>query len=140
MPVARQELFRKVYRRYHTWTGRHLPWLVGAQALTREGLEDWYTYFHQCSQCRRCAVYCPVGIDTAEISMAARSIMDAIGLAQRYTSQVIDQAHATGNNLGMPAPALGATLAELEDDLEQEVSMPTGQYTAQRRHWEHWWK
>jgi hypothetical protein len=28
-------------------------------------LDDWYNYFHQCSQCRRCSVFCPYGIDTA---------------------------------------------------------------------------
>ena len=30
MPVARQDLFRDVYRRYFTWTGKWFPWLVGA--------------------------------------------------------------------------------------------------------------
>ena len=69
MPVARQDLFRKVYRRYYTLAGKLVPKLVGAEDLTEEVLDDWYTYFHQCSQCRRCSVYCPYGIDTAEISM-----------------------------------------------------------------------
>ncbi|MBT6273575.1 MAG: (Fe-S)-binding protein, partial [Chromatiales bacterium] len=70
MPVARQDLLRSVYRRYFTPAGKYVPWLVGARDLTEEVLEEWYTYFHQCSQCRRCSVYCPYGIDTAEISMA----------------------------------------------------------------------
>ena len=30
MPVARQDLLRKVYRRNFTWTGKFVPWLVGA--------------------------------------------------------------------------------------------------------------
>ena len=79
MPVARQDLLRKVYRRYFTFAGKYFPWLVGAEDLTEEVLDDWYSYFHQCSQCRRCSVYCPYGIDTAEVSMAAREIMDHIG-------------------------------------------------------------
>ena len=82
MPVARQDLLRKVYRRYFTFAGKYFPKLVGATDLTREVLDDWYSYFHQCSQCRRCSVFCPYGIDTAEISMAAREIMDRIGLGQ----------------------------------------------------------
>ena len=72
MPVARQDLLRKVYRRYFTFAGKYFPWLVGAEDLTEKVLDEWYTYFHQCSQCRRCSVYCPYGIDTAEVSMAAR--------------------------------------------------------------------
>ena len=84
MPAARQNLMRKVYRRYFTLAGKVTPWLVGAEDLTREVLDEWYSYFHQCSQCRRCSAYCPFGIDTAEISMAAREIMDSIGMGQKY--------------------------------------------------------
>ncbi|MCB1544948.1 MAG: (Fe-S)-binding protein, partial [Rhodoblastus sp.] len=49
MPVARQDLLRKVYRRHFTWAGKVVPWLVGAEDLTKEVLDDWYSYFHQCS-------------------------------------------------------------------------------------------
>ena len=124
MPVARQDLFRDVYRRYHTFSGRLVPWLVGAKKLTAEMLEDWYTYFHQCSQCRRCAVYCPVGIDTAEFAMAAREVMDRIGVGQHYTSDVVEKAGRLGNNLGLPGPALADTLAGLEEDLLESTGAP----------------
>lgn len=70
MPVARQDLLRKVYQRYFTFAGKHFPKLVGATDLTEEVVDDWYNYYHQCSQCRRCSVYCPYGIDTAEVSMS----------------------------------------------------------------------
>ena len=65
-------------------------------------LDEWYTYFHQCSQCRRCSVFCPYGIDTAEISMAARDIMDSVGLGQKYSNEIIGKVHKIGNNLGLP--------------------------------------
>ena len=93
MPVARQDLFRKVYRRYYTFAGKYFPWLVGAEDLTKEVLDDWYRYFHQCSECRRCSVYCPYGIDTAEITMAAREIMSSIGLGQKYSNEIIGKVH-----------------------------------------------
>jgi Fe-S oxidoreductase len=124
MPVARQNLLRKVYRRYFTWGGKIVPWLVGAEDLTKEVLDDWYSYFHQCSQCRRCSVYCPYGIDTAEISMAARDIMDTIGLGQKYSNEIIGKVFNVGNNLGLPPKALKATLAGLEDEIEEETGVP----------------
>ena len=124
MPVARQDLFRDVYRRYHTPSGRLVPWLVGAKKLTPEMLEDWYAYFHQCSQCRRCAVYCPVGIDTAEFAMAAREVMDRIGVGQHYTNEVVEKAGRLGNNLGLPGPALADTLAGLEEDILEDTGVP----------------
>ena len=124
MPVARQDLFRKVYRRYYTLSGKYLPWLVGAEDLTREVLDDWYRYFHQCSECRRCSVYCPFGIDTAEITMAAREIMASVGLGQKYTNEIIGKVHKLGNNLGLPQPALTDTLEGLEEDVEEETGVP----------------
>ena len=123
MPVARQDLFRKVYRRYHTLSGRLFPKLVGAEDLTEEVLDDWYSYFHQCSQCRRCSVYCPYGIDTAEISMAAREVMDAVGKGQKYCNEIIGKVHVIGNNLGLPEPALADTLEGLEEDVEEETGV-----------------
>ena len=123
MPVARQELFRSVYRRYFTLAGKLFPKLVGARDLNREMLDDWYRYFHQCSQCRRCAVYCPLGIDTAEVSMAAREILDTVGLGQKYSNDIVVKAKTVGNNLGMPAPALLDTLEGLEEDIEEETGV-----------------
>jgi Fe-S oxidoreductase len=117
MPVARQDLMRKVYRRYFTLAGKFFPKLVGAEDFTKEVLDDWYSYFHQCSQCRRCSVFCPYGIDTAEISMAAREIMDSIGLGQKYCNEIIAKVYRIGNNLGLPGPALADTLEGLEEDV-----------------------
>jgi len=127
MPVARQDLLRQVYRRYFTFAGKFfaklgMPGFVGARELDKEVLDDWYSYYHQCSQCRRCSVYCPYGIDTAEISMAAREIMDSIGVGQKYCNEIIGKVYKIGNNLGLPEPALADTL----EGLEEEVKADTG--------------
>jgi len=124
MPVARQELLRQVYRRHYTTAGKYFPKLVGAKDLTEKVLDDWYTYFHQCSQCRRCSVYCPFGIDTSEVSMAARDIMNTIGMGQKYSNEVIAKVHKIGNNLGLPEPALADTLEGLEEDVLEDINVP----------------
>ncbi|NBC49996.1 MAG: (Fe-S)-binding protein [Gammaproteobacteria bacterium] len=135
MPVGRQDLMRKVYRRHFTLAGRLFPKLVGAEDLTEEVLGDWYSYYHQCSQCRRCSVFCPYGIDTAEISMAAREIMDHIGVGQKYCNEIIGKVYKIGNNLGLPGPALADTLEGLEedvfDDTGVEVKYPLDQEGAE---------
>jgi len=120
MPVARQDLLRKVYRRYHTVAGKYFPRLVGAEDLTESVLDDWYKYYHQCSQCRRCSVYCPYGIDTAEVSMAAREIMDTVGKGQKYCNEIIGKVNKIGNNLGLPKAALANTLEGLEEDVLED--------------------
>ena len=123
MPVARQDLLRSVYLRYFTFTGKYFPWLVGARDLTKEVLNEWYTYYHQCSQCRRCSVFCPYGIDTAEISMAAREIMNVVGKGQKYCNEIIGKVKEIGNNLGLQEKALRATLEDLEEDIEDETGV-----------------
>jgi len=123
MPVARQDLLRSVYRRYYTFAGKYFPKLVGARDMTKDVLDEWYTYFHQCSQCRRCSVYCPYGIDTAEISMAARDVMDHVGLGAKYSNEIIGKLHKIGNNLGLPEPALRDTLEGLEEDVKEATGV-----------------
>ena len=123
MPVARQDLLRSVYRRYYTFAGKYFPKLVGARDLTKEVLDEWYTYYHQCSQCRRCSVACPYGIDTAEISMAAREILDSVGVGQKYCNEIIAKLKRTGNNLGLNPKALRATLDDLEEDLLDDTGV-----------------
>jgi Fe-S oxidoreductase len=123
MPVARQDLMRKVYRRYFTLPGKIAPWLVGAEDLTEDTLNDWYTYYHQCSECRRCSVYCPYGIDTAEVTMAGREILNHIGIGQKYSSEILVKVQKIGNNLGLPGPALEDTLLGLEEDIEADTGV-----------------
>nr|MCU0295824.1 (Fe-S)-binding protein [Candidatus Nanopelagicales bacterium] len=123
MPVARQDLLRKVYRRYYTLPGKWFPKLVGAVDMSKEVLDQWYSYYHQCSQCRRCSVFCPYGIDTAEISMAAREIMDAVGQGQKYCNEIIGKVFKIGNNLGLPEPALADTLEGLEEETEEDTGV-----------------
>lgn len=121
MPVQRQELLRKVYRYYFTPSG-FFKSLSNSQELTEDVLKEWYTYFWQCSECRRCSLYCPYGIDTAEITMAARQIMDSIGLGQKYTTEVIHKVYLTGNNIGIPPLALRRTLDDLEEEINEETN------------------
>jgi Fe-S oxidoreductase len=121
MPVARAELLRKVYRRHFTTCGKAAPLLAAATELTEDLLQEWYTYFYQCSECRRCAVFCPFGIDTAEITSAAREIMASVGVATKYVTEVVKKAHEIGNNLGIPEAAWRDSCQFLEEEMKEET-------------------
>lgn len=123
-PVARAELLRSVYRRYFTPGGRVFPELSEAADLDEAMLEKWYTYFYQCSQCRRCSVFCPYGIDTAEITTAARMIMAEIGVSTKYITEVVAKVYETGNNLGIPPAAWKDNCEFLDEDVEEEEGLP----------------
>lgn len=126
MPVARQDLLRSVYRHYHTPAGKFLSklglgWIIGAREMNKDVLDEWYNYYHQCSQCRRCSVFCPYGIDTAEVSMAGRELMDSVGVGDKYSNEIIGKVYKIGNNLGLPEPALVDTLEGLEEEVEEDT-------------------
>ncbi len=121
MPVGRAELLRQVYRRYFTAGGKLGRAFASARDLTQPMLEQWYTYFYQCSECRRCAVFCPFGIDTAELTAAAREIMASIGVATKYVIEVVKKAHEIGNNLGIPEAAWRDSCQFLEQELKEET-------------------
>ncbi|HEY5910641.1 MAG TPA: (Fe-S)-binding protein [Verrucomicrobiae bacterium] len=121
MPVARAELLRKVYRCHFTAAGRLGGRLAAAEDLSEPVLQEWYTYFYQCSECRRCAVFCPFGIDTAELTAAAREVMASIGVATKYVTEVIKKAHEIGNNLGIPEAAWRDSCQFLEQEMKEQT-------------------
>ena len=123
-PVARAELMRKVYRRYFLPGGRLSPGMSDAADFDEEMLEKWYTYFYQCSECRRCSVFCPYGIDTAEITMAAREILCSIGVSTKYVTEVVAKVYETGNNLGIPPAAWLDNCQFLEGEMMEETGLP----------------
>ena len=68
-------------------------------------------------------MFCPYGIDTAEITMAAREILDSVGYGQKYANEIIGKVHKIGNNLGLPGPALRDTLEGLEEDIKEDTGI-----------------
>lgn len=120
-PAARAELMRKVYKRHFTLAGRVLGRLAGAEDVDAEAIQRWVTYFYQCNECRRCALFCPMGIDTSEITIAARDILTSIGVVPRFMQGVAVNLHKTGNNMGIPRPALIDSAEFLESELKEET-------------------
>jgi len=118
MPVLRAELLRSVYRREFTKAGRILGSLAGGRELTMDVIKEWFYYFFQCTECRRCSVFCPYGIDTAEITMMARELMNLIGLNVNWIMDPVQNCNRTGNHLGIQPHGLKDTLEFFADDIE----------------------
>jgi Fe-S oxidoreductase len=118
MPVVRSELMRSVYRRYFTLGGKLLGSLAGARDLDEGVIKEWYKYYYQCTECRRCSVYCPFGIDTAEITMMGREMLHEIGVGTNWILEPAGNSQRTGNHLGLQPHALKDSLDSLVEDLE----------------------
>jgi Fe-S oxidoreductase len=119
MPVLRAELVRSIYRRYFTQSGKWLGEIAGARTLTEDVIKEWYKYAYQCSECRRCAVFCPSGIDTAEITMLARELLLKIGIGANWVMEPAANCYRTGNHLGIQPQGIKDSLEFLADELEE---------------------
>lgn len=118
MPVLRAELMRSVYRKYFTNSGKVLGKLAGARELTIDVLKEWWYYFYQCTECRRCSVFCPYGIDTAEITMMGREFMNLLGLNIDWIAGPSANCYMKGNHLGLEPHTIKNTIEFFLDDIE----------------------
>lgn len=122
-PAARAELMRRVYKRYFTLQGKLFGSFSGAEDFDAETLTKWLTYFYQCNECRRCAVFCPFGIDTAEVTIAARHILSEMGIMPRFMQGVAANMIKSGNNMGLPVPAIIDNAEFMEDEIREETGV-----------------
>ena len=83
MPVLRAELLRSVYRKEFSLAGRIMGKMVGARDLTEDVVKEWFMYFFQCTECRRCSLFCPYGIDTAEVTIIGPGTLEPYRLQHR---------------------------------------------------------
>lgn len=118
MPVLRAELLRSVYRNDFTATGKILGKLAGGRELTEDVIKEWFYYFYQCTECRRCSVFCPYGIDTAEITMMARELLNLLGLNITWALEPAANCQRTGNHLGIQPHTFKDSLEFFQDDIE----------------------
>ncbi len=126
MPVLRAELLRSVYRNDFTTAGKIIGSLgkrfkkiIGARELTENVLKEWWYYLFQCSECRRCSVFCPYGIDTAEITIMGRELLNLIGLNIDWIATPVANCSRTGNHLGIQPHAFKDMLDFFTDDIEE---------------------
>ncbi len=119
MPVLRAELLRAIYRKEFTLAGKLMGKFVGARELTVPVLKEWFFYFFQCTECRRCSVFCPYGIDTAEITMMARELLSLVGLSINWIIEPAANCFRTGNHLGIQPHAFADSIGFAVDELEE---------------------
>ena len=119
MPVLRAELLRSVYRNDFTTAGKVLGKIAGARPLTLDVLKEWWSYFFQCTECRRCSVFCPYGIDTAEITIMGRELLNLIGLNIDWIATPVANCYRTGNHLGIQPHAYKDMLDFFTDEVEE---------------------
>jgi Fe-S oxidoreductase len=123
-PAERSDLIRRVYNRHTTASGRVFGKLVGAEDFDPEDILLWQEVFYECTGCRRCASYCPFGIDHSVITRKGRAMLDAVGLTPETMAKVVQISLETGNTDGAGEVAFRAAIEFLEEEMEEEHGVP----------------
>jgi len=121
-PAYKADQIRKIFKRHFDWTGRFFPWWVKARDLhgeeELEKLKD--TVFGKCTNCRRCSLNCPMGVDFATLNRMARGLLVSVGIMPEGVATVSKDQWELGNQMGVLKEDYLETLEWLSDELENE--------------------
>ena len=121
IPGAKAAQVISFYRRYHTFLGRYVPWLVGARDLTPAALAELAeSVYGRCTGCGRCSLHCSIGLDVGAIIAAGRSVLVAVGQVPEGLQRTLDNQLHTGNQMAIPREELLSTAEWLTEDLRLE--------------------
>jgi len=121
-PAYKADQIRKIFKRHFDWTGRIFPWWVKATELrTEEELEKLKDIvFGKCTNCRRCSLNCPMGVDFATLNRMARGLLVSVGIMPEGVAVVSKDQWEIGNQMGVLKEDYLETIEWLSDELENE--------------------
>lgn len=125
-PAYKADKIRKFFKRHYDWTGRVLPAWVGARSLyTDEDLEELKdTVFGKCTNCRRCTLNCPMGVDLATFNRMARGLLVSVGVMPEGVAVVSKDQWEIGNQMGVLREDYVDTLEWLSEEMQMEYDCP----------------
>jgi Fe-S oxidoreductase/ActR/RegA family two-component response regulator len=126
-PAYKGDLIRKLFKRHFDWTGRVFPWWVKAGSVwTDEELEELKdTVFGKCTNCRRCSLNCPMGVDLATFNRMARGLLVSVGIMPEGVAVVSKDQWEIGNQMGVLKEDYIDTLDWMAEELQDELDDPT---------------
>jgi Fe-S oxidoreductase len=124
-PIHKAYLLRKVYRRELSPV-RFLNKLF-LREITAQQLEEWQELvFNSCTECGRCDLMCPMGINISKAIAITREALGAAGLAPPELRAVEHEQSENGTLFGIGPKELDAAVAELRGrGLEIPIDAPS---------------
>ncbi|MFC1628463.1 response regulator [Gemmatimonadota bacterium] len=126
-PAYKADKIRKLFKRHYDWTGRVFPWWVKAGSVFTdaelEELKD--SVFGKCTNCRRCTLNCPMGVDFATFNRMARGLLVSVGVQPEGVAVVSKDQWELGNQMGVLKEDYLDTLEWMEEELQDELEDPS---------------
>jgi Fe-S oxidoreductase/CheY-like chemotaxis protein len=125
-PAYKADRVRKIFKRHFDWTGRVFPWWVGASMVsTDEELEELKDIaFGKCTNCRRCTINCPMGVDFAVVNRMMRGLLVSVGVMPEGVAVVSKDQWEIGNQMGVLKEEYLETLEWMSEELSSDLDDP----------------
>ncbi len=126
-PAYKADRLRKIFKRHYDWTGRIFPWWVGAKSVvTDEELEELKDIaFGKCTNCRRCSVNCPMGVDFATFNRVLRGLLVHVGVMPEGVAVVSKDQWEIGNQMGVLKEDYLETIEWMSEEVQAELDDPS---------------
>jgi len=126
-PVYKADQIRKIFKRHYDWTGSVFPWWVKSKSVsTDQELEELKDIvFGKCTNCRRCSINCPMGVDYATFNRMARGLLVSVGIMPEGVAVVSKDQWEIGNQMGVLKEDYLETLEWMEEELQSDFSDPS---------------
>lgn len=123
LPAQKVDLISSIYKRYATFIGRNIPFLVNAKDLNDESTKEMVDlFFGACTMCGRCTLHCSIGLDIAFLVRTGRVMLAQMGMIPPSIQATVDASINSGNNMGITTDEFVDTIKWLEDDLKDELN------------------
>ena len=125
-PAYKADRIRRIFKRHFDWTGSVLPWWVKAGSVfTDEELEELKDVaFGKCTNCRRCSMNCPMGVDFAVVNRMARGLLVSVGVMPAGVAVVSKDQWEIGNQMGVLKEDYIETIEWMSDELVEALGEP----------------
>lgn len=126
-PAYKADRLRKLFKAHVDWTGRIFPWWVNAHSVYSDAeLEEFKdVVFGKCTNCRRCSLNCPMGVDMASFNRIARGLLVHVGVMPAGVAVVAKDQWEIGNQMGVLPEDYLDTLQWMEEELRDQYSDPS---------------
>ncbi len=125
-PAYKADKIRKLFKRHFDWTGKVFPkWVKAGTVMTDEELEELKdTVFGKCTNCRRCTLNCPMGVDFATFNRMARGLLVSVGVMPEGVATVSKDQWEIGNQMGVLPEDYLDTLEWMSEEVSEELGDP----------------
>jgi Fe-S oxidoreductase len=129
-PIFRSEVLRRIYRKYVKPGGKITARFTGNIDLNWTTIARLAELSYRCTECRRCATVCPIGVDNGLINHEIRKLFSQeMGIAPKElhgkgTIQHLQVGSTTGMNPLAARDSIAFIQEEMEDITGYKVDIP----------------